>query len=450
MYYSLKDTIAAVATPPGEGGVAIIRISGDKAVDAAGQIYSGPIHTYQTHALHYGKILKNQRVIDEVLIVFMKSPKSYTGEDTVEIHSHGGNLIPRLILESVIQTGKVRAALPGEFTFRAYMNGKIDLSQAEAVQALIGAKNSLALQTAENQLEGALSKKIVEFQQRLLDIVATIEASLDFPEEGLQFASLSTIIASMESLEKELLYLSETFLNGKLLFSGISLCLIGTPNVGKSSLMNALLKKNRAIVTDIAGTTRDVLEEDLTIGGLHFRLMDTAGIRKTTSIVEKEGVRRSYEALNKADVVLLVLDSTRGIDEEDKFLMDVVSKRKNIILWNKIDLPTFYEKPNDALAISAEKGTGLDILYQMLNEKIWGKSFPNKEEILITNIRHKEALDKTILSLQLAIQGLKNKNLSELVVEDIKQALRELGEIVGTDISEEILTSIFSKFCIGK
>ncbi|HEX4840208.1 MAG TPA: tRNA uridine-5-carboxymethylaminomethyl(34) synthesis GTPase MnmE [Rhabdochlamydiaceae bacterium] len=447
--YQKGETVAAVATPPGEGGVAIIRISGDQALTVAEKIYSGKIRSYQSHKVHFGKIMKDGEVIDEVLIVVMKNPRSYTGEDTVEIHCHGGSLITKRVLQAVLDAG-ARAALPGEFTFKAYMNGKLDLAQAEAVQELIAAKNDLALQAAEQRLSGALSKKIGSFQKELIDIAAILEAWVDFPEEGLEFASFEEVTQSLESTRKKMEHLSQTFHEGKIVHEGLMMALSGAPNVGKSSLMNALLGKERAIVTAIPGTTRDLLEADLRIGGLHFRLVDTAGIRTTDEIVEQEGIRRSHQALQEADLILLVLDASRGIQATDQELLKIAPPHKTLLIWNKVDLPTAHPKPENALEVSAKEGKGLENLRRAIDQKIWRSGPPSKEEIVITNERHHQALNHAIASVQLVIDGLKNRISAEFVAADMRRALLELGTIIGIDIAEDILSAIFSKFCVGK
>ena len=353
------------------------------------------------------------------------------------------------MLQTILEAG-ARAALPGEFTFKAYMNGKLDLAQAEAVQGLIAAKNDLALHAAESQLNGALSKKIENFQKELVDIAAILEAWVDFPEEGFEFASFEEVIASLDSTRKKMESLSQTFHEGKIVHEGFTMCLSGAPNVGKSSLMNALLGKDRAIVTAIPGTTRDLLEADLRIGGLHFRLVDTAGIRTTDEIVEQEGIRRSHQALLDADLILLVLDASRGVQMTDQELLKSAPAHKTIVIWNKVDLPTAHPKPANGLEVSAKQGLGLELLRQAIDRKIWRSGPPSKEEVVITNQRHHQALNQAIASIQLVIDGLKNRVSAEFVAADMRRALLELGTIIGTDISEDILSAIFSKFCVGK
>jgi tRNA modification GTPase len=448
--YIQGETIAAVATPPGEGGVAIVRISGNTAVEVASKVFLGPVRAYKSHVMHFGKVIDPMgQVVDEVLIVVMKAPHSYTGEETVEIHCHGGSLITRRVLQVILDAG-ARAALPGEFTFKAYMNGKVDLAQAEAVQTLIAAKNDLALKAAESQLQGALSKKVQQFQKELLDIAAILEAWVDFPEEGLEFASMEEVIESLTSIKNKMEILRETFEEGKILHEGLSLCLSGAPNVGKSSLMNALLGKDRAIVTEIAGTTRDLLEADLKIGGLHFKLMDTAGIRNAEEVVEQEGIRRSRAALGEADLVLLVLDSTRGILPEDQEILRRAPTDKTLVIWNKVDLSSTHTPPRGAIAISAKEGLGIKELKEAIEALVWKKGAPSKEEVVITNVRHFQALESATKNVGQIIEGLLKGTSPEFLAADMRAALKDLGTIIGQDISEEILSAIFSKFCVGK
>jgi tRNA modification GTPase len=443
------DTIAALATAPGEGAIAVIRISGPNALSVAGQIFSRPIQDFKTHTAHYGHILKvDGSPIDSVLLLVMKGPNSYTGEDSIEISCHGGQLVTRRVLERIFQAG-ARPAQPGEFSLRAYLNGKLDLAQAEAVQELIAAKSELALENAEKQLEGALSHHIATFQKELTDIAAILEAWVDFPEEDLEFAATAEIVATLNTTCTRMEKLSATFHDGKALHEGLSLCLLGSPNVGKSSLMNALLGKERAIVTEIAGTTRDLLEEDLRLGQLHFKLIDTAGIRDTQEIVEKEGIRRSQKAMQEADLILLLLDASRPLDTQDQQLLDASPKEKTLVIWNKVDLAQ-PQADIDSICISAKEKTGLDELKKAIDAIIWKKGPPSKEEVLITKLRHFEALNRAISSIHTVISGLQSGISAEFVASDMRHALNELGTIIGTNVTEDILSAIFSKFCLGK
>lgn len=444
-----KDTIAAIATAPGEGAIAIIRISGPRAFDIADAIFSRSTKDFKTHTAHYGNILKADGApLDSVLLLIMKGPNSYTGEDSVEISCHGGQLVTRRVLERIFEAG-ARPAQPGEFSLRAFLNGKIDLAQAEAVQELIAAKSELALTNAEKQLQGVLSEKISSFQKELTEVTAILEAWVDFPEEGLEFSPMEEIIATLESICHDMEKLKLTFHDGKALHDGLSLCLLGSPNVGKSSLMNALLGFDRAIVTEIAGTTRDLLEEDLRLGQLHFKLIDTAGIRDTLEIVEKEGIRRSQKAMQEADLILLVLDASKPLDSNDQDLLQKVPKEKTVVIWNKIDLG----KPTETLGgveISAKQKIGLEELKTAIEKVIWKKGPPSKEEVLITKLRHYDALTQAIIACRTVINGLQSGISAEFVAADTRAALHELGKIIGTNVTEDILTSIFSKFCLGK
>lgn len=444
--YQPDETIAAVATPPGEGGVAIVRIAGKNALEVAEKVFSGPVRSYATHTLHYG-IFRDEsgnRIDDGLLALFLGS-KSYTGEDTVELQCHGGSIVTRQVLDAVIKAG-ARQAKPGEFTFKAFINGKIDLAQAEAVQELIGAKNEYALHAAEEQLQGRLSKKVRHLQERLLQVAAMLEAWVDFPEEDIEFAPLDEVASTLESARLELQALLETYHDGKIALEGISLCLLGAPNVGKSSLMNALLDRERAIVTDIPGTTRDILEDRLKLGGLNFRLIDTAGIRSTDEVIEKEGIRRSLSAMQEADLVLLVMDISQGADEE---LLALVPKEKTLLIWNKADLP--HTAPStEGVLVSAKTRQGFDLLRRQIDALIWKKGPPSRDEVLITNVRHKEALEETLAALMQLQRGLGMRISPEFLVQDMRSALTGLGKILGHDITKDILTSIFSTFCIGK
>jgi tRNA modification GTPase len=451
--YSPGDTIAAIATPPGEGGVAIIRIAGDLSLDIASKIFSGPIHSFKTHTAHFGTIFNSQgEHVDDVLILIMLGKRSYCGENTVEIHCHGGGLITRRVLDVVLNAG-ARAALPGEFTFKAFMNGKLDLAQAEAVQELIGAKNERALDAAENQLKGRLSKKILLFQNSLIQIAAILEAWVDFPEEGLEFTTMDELFLDLETISIQMKELSKTFQEGRIIHDGLAICLIGRPNVGKSSLMNMLLDKERAIVSSIPGTTRDILEDYLRLNGLHIKISDTAGIRDSDEIIEKEGIRRSRKAMEDADLVLLVLDASQNLSSDDLDLLTQVPKEKTLVIWNKIDLPsapTPYLDFYHTVRISTKERIGLEDLLKAIDIMIWKNGPPSKEEIVITNIRHKESLIQSIESIENVLMGLKDNISPEFLIIDIRHSLSELGKIIGIDITEDVLTAIFSKFCIGK
>lgn len=452
--YQLGATIAAIATPTGSGGVAIIRISGNNALEVAQRVCSLELAKLPSHTVHYTKIRdETGTLLDHALIIPFKDGRSYTGEETVEIHCHGGQLLTQLILSLILRVG-ARAALPGEFTARAFLNGKLDLAQAEAVQSLIEAKNLEALSAASQQLEGRLSKQVQELQTRLTHLAAILEAWVDFPEEGLEFASFESVLETLQSTYEELEHMISTFHHGHLLQTGLRVCLVGAPNVGKSSLMNALLDTERAIVSPIAGTTRDIVHEEMRLHGIHMRLTDTAGIRASTEIIEQEGIRRSHKALKEADLVLFVLDCTRGIQEEERQIIASLPISTTIAIWNKCDLE--HDEPLEPLpfkhqvTLSAQTRVGLRELHDAIDAHIGKEGLPSKGELIITQERHKHALIEAKEHLKMLIDGLRAGVSPEFLIMDIKTALQALSKILGTNVGEDILSAIFSTFCVGK
>lgn len=447
-----SETIAAIASPAGEGAISVIRISGGDAFACTQKMFSGCLAKYASHTAHYGRVVNQDgKTIDTVLLLIMRAPKSYTGEDSIELFCHGGSLITRRVIERVFETG-VRPARPGEFSLRAYMNGKIDLAQAEAVQQLIAAKNELALNAAEKQLKGDLSEKIRAFQKELTDLAAILEAWVDFPEEGLEFTTIEDLSRQLQGLCDAMQNLARTYHHGAMLNTGILLSLVGSPNVGKSSLMNALLGKERAIVTPIAGTTRDVLEEDLRLGALHFRLIDTAGIRHTEEIVEQMGIERSKAMIQEADIVLLLVDAERGMTSDDWTLLQKVPPSKTVLVWNKTDVrrPATAVQWPVQVEISAKERLGLDDLQSAIENLVWKQGAPSKEEITITHLRHKESLEEAVRNCQKVIEALHTHVSAEFVTSDLRAALHALSQIIGANVSEDILSAIFSRFCLGK
>ncbi len=442
--YEKGQTIAAIATPPGEGGIGVIRISGNQALEVANKIFSGPVAKYVSHTVHYGKVIAEcGEVIDHVLLLVMRTPRSYTGEDTVEIHCHGGLLITKRVLNRAIEAG-ARMALPGEFSYKAFLNGKLDLTRAEAVQALIGAKNHQAMEMAKQHLEGALHDEIYAFQKELTELTAILEAWVDFPEEGLEFISKKEMLERLENLYEKMKTLQMTFHEGSRLKTGYSLCLLGAPNVGKSSLMNALTGKERAIVTNIPGTTRDLIEEEIVIDDLHFHLIDTAGIRETDEVIEQEGVRRSHEASSRADIILYVLDVHQKCAQWKHLPED-----KTLFVWNKCDLP--HEKPPfEGIEISATKREGLSLLKKRIREKVHMGHSLGKDEVVLTSERHFQSLNGALHAVECVCTGLREELSPEFLVSDMRCGLKELGTIIGTNVTEDVLNAIFSKFCVGK
>jgi tRNA modification GTPase len=451
--YEKDSTIAAIVTPPGEGGVAIIRVSGGDALNIVDGVFSGPVKEYKSHTVHLGRICDGESLVDEALVIPMLKSRSYTGEDTVEIHCHGGVVVTRRVLEMVIRGG-ARVAQPGEFTFKAFMNGKMDLAQAEAVQSLIGARSETAAQVACEQLQGTISEKVLSFQEKLTTIAAMIEAWVDFPEEDIEFSPLDAVMQNLTVVSEAMQRLVDTFHEGKILQEGVAVCIVGAPNVGKSSLMNAILDKDRAIVTQIPGTTRDTLEESVRIRGVHIRLIDTAGIRDTYEEIEQEGIERSKKAIDKADIVIFVADASQGEREVEKEILAMIPKNKSIGIWNKKDLVREKTLPplscTRTLSLSAKEKKGLEELYDALYDVVWEEVKTSQEGVIVTNARHKKALENAIRGCETLIKGLAHGVSPEFLSLDMRMCLEELGTIIGTNISEDILTEIFSSFCIGK
>ncbi len=451
MSLDYQDTIAAIATAHGEAAISIIRISGQSSLEIASKIFSRKIDNFPSHSAHFGRILdRDGKTLDSVLFLIMLSPNSYTGENSVEIHCHGGLLVTRKVLERVLEAG-ARAANPGEFTLRAFLNKKIDLAQAEAVAELISANSEIALHAAESQLEGRLSKTILEFQSELIDIAATTEAWVDFPEEELELESKKEINERLFNLQKKMEHLLETFHDGKILTSGINLAIVGPANVGKSSLMNLLCQKERAIVTPLPGTTRDTLEEKIQLGNLHLNVIDTAGIRETSDPIEKEGIKRSKKALESADVVLMVLDASKDLSLKDYEFLEAKAD-KTLVVFNKIDLVKKLPKSpfKDTSYISAKENIGLDALKKQIEKMVFARPLPSKEELFLTKERHRDAIALALKSLKDAISALDQDLSPEFISSDIRFCLSSLSSIIGHDVTEDILSKIFSKFCIGK
>lgn len=453
--YDPTRTCAAIATAVGPSGIAVVRISGVNALAITAKIFSGPVETYKGHTVHYGTIhTVDGKKIDDVLLLVMRAPRSFTGDDTVEIHCHGGSLIPKMVLQAALDAG-ASPAEAGEFSFKGFMNGKMDLLQAEAIQAKIAAKNELALSCAQEQMDGVLSKKVRQWQKELTDIGAIFEAWVDFPEEGLEFSSFEEVSERLEKIAAQMHSLMVTFDATTPIREGVAVSIVGSPNVGKSSLLNALLGQERAIVSPIAGTTRDIVEDQLRVNGLHLRLIDTAGIRETDELIEQEGIRRSKKAIDRADVVLLVLDITSPYVHEPFF--ETLPKDKTVVIWNKIDLASqecISAQPNLAFAhtvqVSAKNSFGLESLCAAIDAVVWKEGALRQEEGILTLLRHKEALEKAIAALARVLEGLKNEVSCEFIAFDMRLTLTELAHIIGNDVTDELITAVFSSFCIGK
>lgn len=448
--YEKGRTIAQVATPPGEGGISIIRISGDEAFAVAQKVFSKDLMSLNSHCALFGKILDHDGcILDHAIVLKMKNPHSFTGEDTIEIQCHGGSLITQKILKRVFEAGAL-PALAGEFSFKAFMNGKMDLTQAEAIQEMIAAKSDKALKAAKEQLEGRLKEKVVFFQRELSHITAIFEAWVDYPEEGLEFASYDDILSSLCNLHHQIKALCSSYHEGQLLKEGVKLSLIGAPNAGKSSLLNALLGKDRAIVTEIAGTTRDTLDVDLSFAGLHFILTDTAGVRETQERIEQEGIKRSLQAAQTADLILFVIDASANLDSSTVELLSSLDAQKTIIVLNKADLISESPFYKEGILISAKNHVGIEDLKKEIKERLFSSQNIANDQIILTKERHHKALMQAGHYLKQVIEGLRSDLSPELLAMDMRACLFELGTIIGTNITEDILNAIFSKFCVGK
>lgn len=454
----LFDTIAAISTPKGEGGIGIIRISGDKSFEILDKIFKpkNPNKDLGFYQFNYGFIHDGEKVIDESMVVRMKAPKTYTCEDVVEINCHGGQFVTQKVLELVLKNG-ARHAEQGEFTKRAFMNGRIDLSQAEAVMDLIQGKTEKSISLSLDQLRGDLRDKINSFKKALLDITAHVNVVLDYPEEGIDDPLPVELRDNLEAVYEEATRLIESYDKGKKIKEGIKTVIVGKPNVGKSTLLNSLLREERAIVTHVAGTTRDVIEEVINIKGIPLVLVDTAGIRQTDDIVENIGVEKSKEFIEKADLVLLVLDASRELEDEDREVINQINEnhKKVIVLLNKIDLERKIDLDEynfeNIVEISAQKNVGIEDMEEkiylfIVDEKVEDSS----EKLIITNVRHKTALEKTKDAIRNIFETIDMGLPMDLISVDLKEALDSLSEITGEISSEDILDHVFGNFCVGK
>ncbi len=452
------DTIVAPATPPGEGGVGIVRLSGPRAVTYLKNTFRCKTvdQEYQSHRLYYGQLFNPDNIrLDEVLAVVMRSPRSYTGEDVVEVHCHGGLQIMRSVLDLYLNAG-ARMAAPGEFTQRAFLNGRLDLSQAEAVVAVIKARSERAGQVALDQLEGHLSRRIYCYSEQLKSALALLEAHIDFPDDEVGSLDLPLLVEPIRVQAEEMVALAESYSVGRVLREGASILILGRPNVGKSSLMNALLGEARAIVTSVAGTTRDTLEESLVLGGFPVRIIDAAGVRETDDPVEKEGVKRASSKARSADLILLVVDGSTLLTDEDLLAMDQCRVDKTIVVINKSDQTQKINldplsRFSNLVTVSAKQLTGLDALRELVAERVGRDSLTAAGEgLVVTENRHKDALLKAIAALNGFFAGAKGSAPLECLAMDLREGLSALGMITGETTPDEILDQIFSRFCIGK
>lgn len=458
MTMETQQTIVAPVTPPGEGGVGIVRLSGSRAEAALRRFFnpSRPTPDLTSHRLYHGHLRNaDGGMVDEVLSVVMRAPHSYTREDVVEIHCHGGPLVMQRVLDLFIDTGEVRLARPGEFTLRAFLNGRLDLTQAEAVIDVIRSRSEAACSVAMRQLEGRLSRVIHHFRDELADLLAFVEAHIDFPEEDIDLPAQGRLAAVARDVRGRMEGLLATFNEGRALREGVAVLILGRPNVGKSSLLNALLGEARAIVTDVPGTTRDTIEENLSLGGFPLRLVDTAGVRHTDDPVEAEGVRRAQGKVASADLVLLVVDGSVGAGDEDLLALAACEGARVLLVINKRDLPAvplserFGSLPS--VRVSTHTGEGLDELKQRMSS-FFGAAAPGdgRESVLLSDRRHREALVRAIRALSRFLDEVGAGASPEFLAIELRESLQAVGEITGETTPEEILERIFSRFCIGK
>ena len=455
------DTIAAIATAMTNSGIGIIRISGEEAFSVIDKIYRSKngkkkLSEAESHTVHYGFIVDGDEIIDEVMVLILKAPNTYTREDTVEIDCHGGTLVMQKILETVIKYG-ARPAEPGEFTKRAFLNGRIDLTQAESVMDIINSKNQFALKSSVSQLQGSLQNEIKELREKIIYEIAFIESALDDPEHisidgyGLKLKEV------VSECKEKITHLIRTSENGKILKEGINTVIVGKPNAGKSSLMNQLLKRERAIVTDIAGTTRDVLEEQMNLNGITLNIVDTAGIRDTNDLVEKIGVDKAKEYLLNSDLIIYVVDSSTGLDENDFEIMEMIKDRTALVLLNKSDLDTVTTEDTilshldkKIIKVSMKESQGVEELEEAIKEMFFHGKLEFNNEVYITNMRHKAAFIDSLSSLDMVLHSIEMEMPEDFYSIDLMNAYEELGSILGESLGEDLVNEIFSKFCTGK
>ncbi|MDP8258297.1 MAG: tRNA uridine-5-carboxymethylaminomethyl(34) synthesis GTPase MnmE [Candidatus Aadella gelida] len=460
---STSDTIAAISTPLGEGGIAIVRISGRDALDVADKVFRNQTgkdaSSMKSHTVQYGSVTDEERkeIIDEVILTVMRSPRSYTGEDVVEINCHGGNSTVKRVLGICLEAG-ARLAEPGEFTKRAFLNGRIDLSQAEAVIDIIRSETEVSRKVAFNQLNGVFSERIKSIRSATLDALSLIELSIDFSDEDVDFATRNDIVSRTEKVTRDIEELLKTADRGIVLREGASVVICGRPNVGKSSLMNALLKDDRVIVTPVAGTTRDTIEESINLNGVKVRLADTAGIIDTKDRVELEGIKRAREKLEQSDIAVFVVDASRSLSERDINIYDTVKDKKVTVVLNKTDLKTVIDKKklhetfgSEIIEVSALKKIGLDKLENAISHRLFGdRATKTGESVMVTSLRHKDALLKAFSSMKRTAANLDGDCNRELIASDINETIYNLGLITGETVEDDVLDRIFSNFCIGK
>ncbi len=453
------DTIAAIATAMAASGIGIIRISGEQALEIADRVFQAKngksLQESKSHTIHYGYLMNQDQMLDEVLVMVMKAPNSYTKEDTVEIDCHGGILVMRKILEAVVQNG-ARPAEPGEFTKRAFLNGRIDLTQAESVIDIINSKNDFALKSSLDQLRGSVLNKVRNIREKMIHEIAFIESAIDDPEHYSLDGYAEQLMQILGELKSEVQHLLDTAEQGKILREGIRTVIVGKPNVGKSSLLNVLAGSDRAIVTEVAGTTRDILEEHISLRGISLNIVDTAGIRDTDDLVEKIGVDRAKEYLERSDLVLYVIDSSKSLSEEDYEIAKMIQGKNVIVLLNKSDLEQKVRREDveqlseHFICISAKQGDGMEELADRIQDMFLKGNVSFNDEVIITNIRHKNALLQSLESLKMVEESIYNQMPEDFYSIDLMNAYEVLGTMIGEAVEDDLADEIFSKFCMGK
>lgn len=447
----MNDTIVAISTALGEGAISIIRVSGDDAINIVNNIFKGKdLNKVSSHTINYGHIIYKDEIIDEVLVSVMRSPKTYTKEDVIEINTHGSIAVVNKIMEILLLSG-CRLAEPGEFTKRAFLNGRIDLTEAEGVMDLINSETELTRKMAVNELSGKVSKLITDLRDKIVALISNIEVNIDYPEyEDIEVVTIDRIKSEVKEMKEELTNILKLSEDGKILKDGIKTVILGKPNVGKSSLLNALLEEDKAIVTDVKGTTRDIVEGSIIVGGVKLNLIDTAGVRKSSDVVEKIGIEKSLSLIEEAELILLVLDSSEELTEEDKFLLDKTKDKKRIVIMNKDDLKNNNKYNEDVIRISAKTNQGIDLVKDKIKELFNVGSFLNKNLTFFTNVRQISLLKSAIESLEEVERGVNEKREVDMIEIDLKLAWERLGDIVGANYTEELIDNLFSRFCLGK
>lgn len=447
----MNDTIVAISTALGEGAISIIRVSGDDAIKIINPLFDGKdLEKASSHTINYGHIVYNGEIIDEVLLSIMKAPKTYTKEDVIEINTHGSIAVVNKIME-ILLLESCRLAEPGEFTKRAFLNGRIDLTESEGVMDLINSETELTRKMAINELSGNVSRLITDTREDIISLISNIEVNIDYPEyEDIEVVTINKIREKVREIKEKLLKTLKLSEDGKILKDGIKTVILGKPNVGKSSLLNALLEEEKAIVTDVKGTTRDIVEGSILVGGVKLNLIDTAGVRKSDDIVEKIGIEKSLNLIDEAELVLLILDASCPLSEEDKYLLEKTKDKKRIIIMNKIDLNLNNSYMDDVIKISAKNNEGIEDIKDAIKELFNVGTFMSKNLTFFTNVRQISLLKSAIKSLEDVEQGIKEEREIDMIEIDLKLVWEKLGDIIGANYTEELIDNLFSRFCLGK